>query len=358
MLDDALWQALRLKPATLESRGAFFLQYAESLTQALAPDLHDLIRRAEVGDARDDEPLTWLEELHEDNDEDIDAVAGELPRRKPRGFDLAIQADALREAALAMLTVDVQEGLGLLRRSGNAYAAANVPYGIFLLALADPAEGAPTEAALTLVRAWPRPPEPDLAPSVDRPGDESERERPEDRLPPVLDSVAAAARDPAQQLYLALAARQDPHLDREYRELFDRFVEQPQARSSVAVGSAGLPLGDWWSLVSELPSLAEPDDQVRADMRARLREFAIEHGRQLARAQGTALWDDGRAAVDIVDLDVAGATCLAVRRMRFAGVTPLSEDDFADVEGLGMVSLSVGLDMAREDEAPVGVARG
>ncbi len=169
-------------------------------------------------------------------------------------------------------------------------------------------------------------------------------------MPPLLGGVAAAARDPVQQLYLALAVRQDPHLDREYGELFGLFAEQPQARSVVAVGSSGLPLRDWWSLVSELASLAPERESVRSDVRTRLRDFATEHGRQLARAQGTAQWGDGRAAVDVVDLDVAGAACLAVRRMRFADMPPLSEDDFADVEPLARVSLSIGIQMARAGE--------
>jgi hypothetical protein len=357
MLADSLWRALHLEPATLEGRSAFFLKYVESLTQALDPDLDEIIRRAEVEHTSEGEQLTWLEEFYDGNDEDLDAVVSDLPRREPRGFDLAIRADALREAALATLAVNVQEGRRLLQRSGDAYVAADMPYGLFLRALADPAGGASTRAALTLMRAWPPPPRYDKALRADRHAGESERERPEDRVHPALDSIAAAARDPAQQLYLVLATRQDAELDREYRELFDRFAQQPHAQSPVAVGSTGISLDQWWSLVSELTSLVDAEDQIRANLEMRLRDFASEHGRQLARAQGTVQWHDARAAVDIVDLDIAGATCVAVRRMQSIGMTPFTKDDFDDIEPLAMVSLSVGLDMAREADEPIAAAR-
>lgn len=343
MLADALWAALRLEPATLERRGAFFVKYRESLTQSPDPAVDDLIRRAEVGDVPE-EPLTWLE--------DFEAKADVLESQEGRdlhGFERAIEADALREAALATLTINVQEGVKLLGQSGDAYRRADIPYGMFLLALTDPNSRAPTQAALTLVRAWPGAPDGERMLHPDQP----EQERPEDRPPPRLDTVATAARDPAQQLYLALATRQDPHLDREYQLLFDRFAEQPEARSSVAIGSTGLPLSDWWGLVLELTSLADANRHTRDNVRARLRYFATEHGRQLERAQRTAQWSSGRAPVDIVDLDIAGATCLVARRMRFAGLTPLTQDDFADLGALAMVSLSVGIEMAREDDEPL-----
>jgi hypothetical protein len=345
MLDDALWDALRLEPAMLERRGAFFLKYRESLTQSLDPSVDDLIRRVEVGDVPA-ERLSWLEEVERET-QDLDRFTSQK-RRDLDGFEHAIEADALREAALATLTINVRDGMNLLGQSGSAYGRADIPYGVFLLALADPNSRASTEAALTLVHAWPEVLGGERTLRLDRP----ERERPEDRLPPRLDAVATAARDPAQQLYLALAARQDPHLDREFRRLFDRFAEQPEAQSSVAIGSTGLPLSDWWRLVLELTSLADANQHTRDNLRARLRYFAIEHGRQLERAQRTAQWYGGRAPVDIVDLDIAGVTCIVVRRMRFAGVAPLSEEDFAGVEDLAMVSLSVGLEIAREDEDP------
>jgi hypothetical protein len=341
MLDDALWAALRLEPATLERRGAFFLKYRESLRQSLDPAVDGLIRRVEVGDVPE-ERLTWFEDFEV---EDLESVASH-EGRDLHGFEWAIEADALREAALATLTIDVQEGLSLLRQSGSAYRLANIPYGMFLLAVADPNSEASTEAALTLVRAWPEALDGERMLRVDRP----EQERPEDRPPPRLDTVATAARDPAQQLYLALATRQDSHPDREHQRLFDRFAEQPEARSSVAIGSTGLPLSDWWGLVLELAALADANQHTRDNLLARLQYFAIEHGRQLERAQRTAQWSSGRAPVDIVDLDIAGATCLVVRRMRFADLTPLTLDDFADLGALAMVSLSIGMDMAREDE--------
>jgi len=346
MLDDALWDALRLEPAMLERRGAFFLKYRESFTQSLDPSVDDLIRRVEVRDVPA-ERLSWLEEVERET-QDLDSFTSQ-ERRDLDGFERAIEADALREAALATLTINVRDGVNLLGQSGTAYGRADIPYGMFLLALTDPNSRAPAEAALTLVRAWPEAPEGDPELHLDR----SEQERPEDRLPPQLDAVATAARDPAQQLYLALTTRQDPYLDRESQRLFDRFAEQPEAQSSVAIGSTGLPLSDWWGLVSELTSLVDANQHTRENLRARLRDFAIEHGRQLERAQRTAQWYSGRAPVDIVDLDIAGATCLVVRRMRFADLTPLTLDDFADLGPLAMVSLSVGMDMAREDDEPL-----
>jgi hypothetical protein len=345
MLPDALWEALRLEPRTLQRRADFFLAYAESLTQILDPDLDDLIERAEVGDWHEAVGLIWLG-FEAEGDEDPDDVGIELIRREPSGFDVAVRADALREAALAEIAIDAQRGLEFLHQSGKAYEAAGIPYGLFLRALVDPAGDAPTVAGSTLTRAW-SPPDAD--------GESAYADdRPEDRVGPPLDGIAAVARDPAQQLYLALATRQDPGLDDQYRRLFNIFAEQPQAQSSVAVGTTGLPLSEWWGLVWELSSFEYASEQTRADVEARLRGFAIEHGRQLSRAQRTAQWHEGRAGVDIVDLDVAAATCLASRRMRVAGVPPLTDDDFADVDPLAMVSLSVGLAMARNDEDSAG----
>lgn len=81
----------------------------------------------------------------------------------------------------------------------------------------------------------------------------------------------------------------------------------------------------------------------------RLTEHRLDlHGQQVSRAQTLPEWDDGRAAVDIVDLDVAGATCFAARRMRLTGLVPLKEEEFDDLEPLAMVSLSVVIGMANE----------
>jgi hypothetical protein len=354
MLADALWDALNLDPATLERRSAFFMKYVESLTRGQDPSVDDLILRAELGNLDGGTPLTWLEAPR--LEDELSGLAAERTSGSSTAAEHAVRADALREAALAALPIDVPGGVGLLRSSGRAYKDAEVPYAAFLIALADPDERAAVGAALTLIRAWPGPPDPDRlahsthsthstdAPNEPGPG-------PADYQPPLLDGLTAAARDPAQQLYLALAVCQHHLLAREYSQLFDRLVAQPFGRSAIPFGTTGIALRDWWSLVSELSALGV-DDALRDRLRTRLRDFAAAHGRQLAYAQGTAEWSQGRAAVDIVDLDIAGATCLAVRLMRLAGLTPLNEDDFADVEPLAMVSLAIGLSMARGDDEP------
>ena len=346
MLDEALWEALRLEPGTLRRRSAFFRDYAESLTRPPDPDLDELIQRAGAG-AHDGEAVTWLEEPPQTEGDELEVAAGETPRRELRGFDLAIQGDALREAAVAALTLDVEQGLELLRRSGRAYADAGVPYGMFLLTVADPDADAPWRAAVTLMNAWPQPPEPQVGDSIEG---QPTLELDEDRPPPRLDSETEAARDPAQYLYLMLAARQDPAVDREYREFFRSLSDHPYARSPVSVGSTGLPLAEWWDLAEALGGHGEPELAAHEALRTRLRGFAEEHGRLLARAQLTDQWTEGHAPVDVVDLDIAATTCLATKRMLADNAVPWNVDDLARVTPLARASLLVGIQMAGWDE--------
>jgi hypothetical protein len=360
MLTPALWDALGLDPEVLERRGSFFSMYVESLTQVLDPEVDDLIRRAELGGLRrdgdgeveGDAPLTWLEAPQLDDGEP-GGFSAERPLDSRSAMGHAVQADALREAALATLPLDVQRGLYLLRESGHAYADAEMPYAQFLTALADPGEENADMAAQTLARAWPEPSGLEWMARMERPLDDPDFS-PADYQPPLLDGLTTAARDPAQQLYLALAACQTPRSARERGELLGRVYAQPLGRSTIPFGTTGIALTDWWRLVSEMSALGRAGEEAREGLRARLRFFAVEHGRQLAYAQRTAGWSEGRAPVDIVDLDVAGATCLAVRLMRPAGLRPLDEDDFADLDPLAIVSLAIGLSIARGDDEPEG----
>jgi hypothetical protein len=82
-------------------------------------------------------------------------------------------------------------------------------------------------------------------------------------------------------------------------------------------------------------------------VRARLAALAGRHGEQLRQAQWNGhQWRAARASVDLVDLDVAGAVCLASRRLAAEGQEPLTVDEFAGLSDLAFVSVVVGLEMA------------
>jgi hypothetical protein len=324
MLNEDIWEALRLSPVVVRERSNYFEMYANSVTAVFAPDVDTLIDEARAGAVPTDEPFTWLEEPGED--ERLTPSAPVL--REARGFDQAIAADALREAGRALLMLDIPHGLGLLDRAGPAYAAAGVPYGWFLQAFVNHRDEAPFVAGSMLARAWAQVEDDD---AHARPFDGVENGDPWDpnldRAPRRLAPELAAARVPPQMLSLLLATHQDADSAAGSDAAWGVLGDQPVVRSAVAVGATGLPLEDWWTFLQAI----DAEDYYR--VRTQLRLFASAHGRQLSQAQRT-------------------SQCLAVRRQRAAHSATVTADDFTDLEPLALVSISVGLAVADADSGP------
>jgi hypothetical protein len=253
--------------------------------------------------------------------------------RRPDWITYAEQADAWREAALAALPLDIDAAMTYLASAARAYQAADVPYGLFLQALSRESG---TDAAWSAGRY--------IQSSFPQRDSKPERGRSDDAL-------TLAAQVPAQQLVLLFAAASDVGWVEEHRQFGEWLSNLPQARSSAAFGSSGVPFSEWWAMAIEFFRMDASTSDRRDRIRDRIGRIATTHGELLGQAQLDRFhWRSGRARVALVDLDLAAVICLINRRLQAEEGMPLSMAEFEEITQLGKVSLQIGLEMASGDD--------
>jgi len=258
------------------------------------------------------------------------------PRAVPAWVRMAETADAWREAAIARLLISVDEGRDALELAASAYHALGLPYGWYLDTVAGRGRG--REAASRLADLLFLPPA--------GPDDDG------------LIGELAALRAPAQQVYTLLAAVSEASVAREYDSVLRELAGAPQARGVAPVGSTAQAVGDWWAIGLALVDVHRRRVDARAEIVERLVPLARAHGDQLRRAQWDRYhWRSARPGVDLVDVDLAGAVCLADRAVTAAELGALVLGDFAGLPPLAAVSVAVGLQLSRgegdDDTFPV-----
>lgn len=328
MLPDELWGELGLRLEEVRRRARFFSAYAKLAAEPGAPTAVQLAERSRNGDLPDGPGLATFGEVPRPEDEQF--LELRRARQRPRWAQLAEQADALRESAIANLLLGAEEGRSLLWQAGSAYAMAGLPYGTFLGSVAESDEDWSWRALRLLTRS----------------PLEAEEE------PPVGDT---AMRIPGQQLHLCLAMAGSRIVSEEGHRQVEHLWTGPQGRSAAPFGTSGGTLSEWWSFGRQLLTYQPTGKRLQAptedrpSLREMLVRFGLEHGDRLERARlDRHHWKRLRAPVDLIDLDLAGATCIAIRRLRQHG-EELGVDAFRHLPPLARISLTVGIQMAEEE---------
>jgi hypothetical protein len=323
MLPPELWEALGLDPRIVCERAEFFEAFAGLVDEPAQPEPAHL---AEI--SRAEGALPGLEAFGDPPGLGDEARMEEVdyaPAPRPPWQRAGIAADSLRQAAMARLLLDAEEGLRLLEAAGRRYMEASRPFGLLLLSVAGPEPAASEMAAAELTR-W---------------LDGGDRKVP-----------APEPLDYPQQIYLALAAASTPRRMQVRIELPGDFAHQPGARSATPIGTGGQSAASWWDFATQLlaganPALPGPDREGTA---RRLVGLADGHGEQVERSQLDSYhWRNYGEGVDLLDLEVVAAVTLANRQLA-AGGEPLTQDLLAPASPAAMVSLQVGLEVSGRDE--------
>ncbi|MEV4816175.1 hypothetical protein [Micromonospora tulbaghiae] len=322
-LPDRMWAALRLNRSALEARARFYSAYAR-----LKPgpfdlrDVAELFRHgpvegtgARVVNLLGPEPHTLGERL-----QSVRKPGGRAEWVRP-----AETADALRNAAIAELLLGTRSGRSTLLQASQGYRHLGLPFGDFLM-VAAAGDRARSIAAARLLE------------SVLSGATTADAE-------PLGRSATAT---PAQLRYLLFAAAPaitDPR---------PPAADEPLARRTTPVGSTAQPFSTWWRLGNQLTRWERRAEQNRRDVARTVGELAEAHGRQLELAMADEYhWSSGRARVDLIDLDLAGAVAISARTMRRRSIRPWSfEQDFSGLSPLAGISIEIGLDLGRDDQAP------
>ncbi|OKI42776.1 hypothetical protein [Micromonospora sp. CB01531] len=321
-LPERLWEALRLDPSTVAARARFYRAYAELEEPRVdVRDLAELMR---------DRPPPGGFGPHVINliGKEAGAVGQRLREiQRPLGggpwVRLAEVADALRNAAVAELLLDVQTGRATLLEASRGYSELGLPFGDFL-AVAAMGDRERSISAAELLGAL-------LSDSQ------------------ITDTGllgSAALSTPAQQRYLLLTAAPDA------TDLWPRLTEAPQAHRTAAVGATSQPFSTWWRLGSLLSHLESDAEGIRRELARIIVELSEAHSRQLQLAAADDHhWSTGRAQTDLIDLDLAGAVAISARIMRQREIRPWRfESDFPALSPLASISLQIGLQLG--DDAP------
>jgi hypothetical protein len=271
-------EALGLDRERLRARAEFFRTYAALAHTPAWPDPPEpaaLVARL-AGVPRDPGvEMIALEDF--EGHGDAVAPAGALPERPEEA------ADARRQAGICLLPTDPAAAQEELLAAADLYSSLGLPFGLFLSSVCS-SWSAPAQDAMTLLHEYPPP-------------------------------------EPAQQVQLLLAAAGHPDVSSSYPDQFDALSRRPPASDWATIGPGGQPLARWWRFgldLADVSRMASEPPVAQADARDRLGETlaaaARAHGavlRDLAR--DTYHWEEAHLRVDLVDLFVAGATCLLLR---------------------------------------------
>jgi hypothetical protein len=127
---------------------------------------------------------------------------------------------------------------------------------------------------------------------------------------------ASAARNPVQQAYLLLALAGDPQAGTETRQAAEDLAPLPPASAGIPIGPQRSPIGEYRRFASLLEELRQPDRERLDGIRWELETLLIDHARRFE-ASVVAAWEDPyhwqelRAPIDVVDLDLAAKAALA-----------------------------------------------
>ncbi|WBB71448.1 hypothetical protein O7602_16955 [Micromonospora sp. WMMD1128] len=323
-LPERLWGALRLDPSTVAARARFYRAYAELEEPPFdVRDLAELMRDRPPPRGSGPRVINLI-------GKEAGAVGQSLreiqrPRAGKPWVRLAEAADALRNAAVAELLLDVQTGRGTLLEASRGYSELGLPFGDFL-AVAATGDRERSISAAELLGVL-------LSDS---------------QITDTGRHGSAALATPAQQRYLLLTAAPDA------TDLWPRLAEAPQAHQTAAVGATSQPFSTWWRLGGLLSRLdADADaDGIRRELTRIIAELSEAHGRQLQLAAADDHhWSTGRAQTDLIDLDLAGAVAISARILRQREIRPWRfESDFPKLSPLASISLQIGLQLG--DDAP------
>jgi hypothetical protein len=323
MLPPELWEALGVDQRIVAERAEFFEAFAALASKPEQPEPARLAQRS-----RAESPRRGLEAFGDPPglaDEPHMGEVGEAPVPRPSWERAGIEADSLRQAAMASLLLDAERGLGLLEAAADRYLETSRPFGLLLASVVAP-DPATAETAASDLASWLDGGEPEIP------------------VPEPLD-------DP-QQIYLALAAAGAPRWMPPGADLLRAFVRQPGARSSAPTGTGGESAAAWWAFAADLLGGANPElpDPDREQVAERLLRLARGHGEQVERGQLDSYhWRNYGEGVDLLDLEVVAAVCLANRQLAPRG-EPLAQDLFEPASPTAMISLQVGLEISERDE--------
>lgn len=323
MLHPRLWEALGIDERIVAQRAQFFEAFAALVDEPEQPEPTRLAERS-----RAENPRRGLEAFGEPpglGDEPRMEDVGDAPPSRPLWQRAGIAADSLRQAAMARLLLDAEEGLRLLEAAGRHYLEASRPFGLLLLSVAAP------EPAISEMAA----------------GDLTRWLKGGDRKAPAPEPL-----DYPQQIYLALAAAGTPTRMPAPIELSRAFQRQPGARSATPIGAGGQSTAAWWAFASRLLGGTNPErpGADRERTARRLVALARGHGDQIGRSRLDSYhWRNYGEGVDLIDLEVVAAVSLANRQLA-PREGPLSPDLFASASPTAMISLQVGLEISGRDE--------
>ncbi|BCJ39424.1 hypothetical protein GCM10010168_63280 [Actinoplanes ianthinogenes] len=337
-----LWRALGVDRNLVRLRAQFFTGFTEM--EPPPYDRHAVLEVLADGGRDRDRPLDLLDR----DDPAVRELWRDLTERGPRTppdrwVPVAERADALRQAAVATLLFDLPAGRTMLRRAAREYVRLGLPFGLFLTVAATGARVGPAATALLASLLG-------IPASGDGAIDAVDLD-PARSLLRVPEVMAVSE----QQLYLLMAVVAG--LSPANPDLLAAIGSAPQSTQPFPVGALAQPLSSWWETASLIARTTDRGSGTRRLLRDRLAEFARAHGRHLEIAQRDVFhWENALAGVDLVDLDLAGATALAARALRLWQLPRWDlRRDFGDLPDLAQVSLAVGLqlgggDLAYEDD--------
>jgi hypothetical protein len=186
-------------------------------------------------------------------------------------------ASALRDAAQWMMLIQPARAIRSLESAGRIYADHGFGYGAFLQAGAGRPPEVDVEVMMEVLRPANRPRE-----------------------------IPAPLQHPQQQVYLLLASAAAGNIPRQVLSGMAR--EAPQSLGVVPVGALGVPLRRYWEMALHLldgdPAVVVRHLEVMSTSYAESTSLAMTNDY---------LWRSGAAPVDVVDLDIALITVIAMR---------------------------------------------
>ena len=206
----------------------------------------------------------------------------------------AALASAYRRAAQYASLVDARWAASLAVRAGQAYIAAGLPFGLFLLA------GVLDDQTLRDRHALPQ------------------------LLSPFATPDTPALEAPVQQMYLLMAAASRPWLRDPLAETLEGAVRRLAVRDLQPMGPQGVPLGDYLDIATTMlydgaGSAMSASSEVR-DIAARLAVMYRAQAASLRSARRNRyLWQNGASPVNLVELEHVAMYGLALRHRPWAG---------------------------------------
>jgi hypothetical protein len=273
-------------------------RFLNAYANTVYTELEDLSIRA-----REEEPTLWW---------DVDPFFGPA----------ADAASALREAAQWLMYLDPQAALRALAGAGSLFLRLREPFGLYLLTLVGVGDlPLPVDEEAT------------LAAMLDTTRDDMS-----------VHPAALHIEHPQQQAYVVLALSSRTSPEDPTGVLLDRVLESsPHREGAAMVGALGTPIHLYWDMATHLFRNETPDDRrpgsgsvVAAHVAAMSRQYA----ETMRTAQGNQyLWSRGLSPVDVGDIDIAGISCLAARRL---GV-PWMYDAMQRLEPIAAAPIQAGL---------------